>query len=124
MILERVKDFHSDSALDDTMDRDIKRTQEEQQRMQKELFEAINSALGGKKFFCNIVVHQGETPTKIGTVHNNSFSQLTNLNFSSDSFDLVKNMLLNYKGMVDQSVASILGLLPPPQTTAPTKEYQ
>jgi hypothetical protein len=106
------------------MDRDMKKTQEEQQMMQKELFEAINSALGGKKFFCNIVVHHGETPTKAGMVHNNSFSQLTNLDFGKDSFDLVKNMLLNYKNMVDQSVAALLGLLPPPLASAPTKEYQ
>ena len=41
------------------MDRDLKK--EEQQRMQKELFEAISATLGGKKFFCNIVVHQGDT---------------------------------------------------------------
>lgn len=102
----------------------MKRIQDEQQKMQKELFEAINTTLGGKKFFCNIVVHQGDTPTKTGLIHNNSFSQLTNLDFGSDSFDLVKNMLLNYKNMVDQSVASILGLLPPPPASAPTKEYQ
>ena len=57
-------------------------------------------------------------------MHNNTFSQLTNLDFGSDSFDLVKNMLLNYKSMVEQTVTSILGIMPPPQTSAPTKEYQ
>ncbi len=106
------------------MDREMKKTQEEQQRMQKELFEAINTTLGGKKFFCNIVVHQSDAPTKAGIVHNNSFSQLSNLDFNSDSFDLVKNMLLNYKGMVEQSVSSLLGIMPPPPASAPTKEYQ
>ena len=106
------------------MDRDMKKAQDEQQRMQKELFEAINATLGGKKFFCNIVVHQGTTTTDAGLLHNNTFSQLTNLDFGSDSFDLVKNMLLNYRQMVDQTVSSLLGLLPPPRTPAPTKEYQ
>ncbi len=106
------------------MDNETKRKLEEQQKTQKELFEAINRTLGGKKFFCNIVVHQGISVTKTGAVHNNSLSQLTNLDFSSDSFDLVKNMLLNYKNLVDQSIASILGLLPPPPASGPTKEYQ
>jgi|SRR5208283_1394836 len=105
------------------MDRDT-RIQEEQQKMQKELFEAINTTLGGKKFFCNIVVHQSDAPTKAGVVHNNSFSQLSNLDFNSDSFDLVKNMLLSYKGMVEQSVTSILGIMPSSPASAPTKEYQ
>lgn len=106
------------------MDNETKKKLEEQQKTQKELFEAINKTLGGKKFFCNIVVHQGISMSKTGSVHNNSLSQLTNLDFSTDSFELVKNMLLNYKNLVDQSIVSIMGLLPPPQSSGPTKEYQ
>lgn len=94
------------------------------EELQKELATIINQKLAGKKFFCHIVMHKGFDQTKQGKVHNNIVMQITNVQPDNDSFDLVKNMLLNYKMFVDKSLSTIMGLLPPPQSPPSNKEYQ